>query len=156
MSQMFNNLKKNLVTLFSAVTISLTSSTCNRKHHLQGQTIRQRRGLNLGVVRFPHCRRYSSRRWWALNIVQVVCTEGERWTLQPQRTQLILRSENARATGPEALSLVLNSIPINFWTHRGKQNRTIIPSILVTLIHKLMLQLPGHFGDQNDRKKPFL
>ena len=34
--------------------------------------------------------------------------------------------------------------------------KRIIPSILVTLRYKLMLQFPGHFGDQNDRKKPFL
>ena len=32
----------------------------------------------------------------------------------------------------------------------------IIPSILVTLRYKLVLQFPGHFGDQNDRKKSFL
>lgn len=55
---------------------------------------------------------------------------------------------------PEALSLVLNSTPRNLQT-QSMESR-IIPSILVTLRYKLVLQFPGHFGDQNDRKKSFL
>ena len=80
-----------------------------------------------------------------------------KWFIQGMKTGLFCflgLTMNARAMGPGALSLVLNYTPRNIWTQTMESR--IIPSILVTLSYKLMLQFPGHSGDQNDRKKPFL
>lgn len=97
MSQIFNNLKKNSVILFSAVTIYLPDFPYfNRSHHLQVQTIDQWKRLHFGVVRSHTAEGIQAEVRWALHIIKVVCTEGEGWALWGQMTLLIY---SARALG---------------------------------------------------------
>lgn len=144
--------KKKLVILLSAVTISLTSSICNRRHHLQVQTINKWKGLNLGVVRSPTSEGIQAEVRWALNIVEVVCTEGEVWTLRPQRTLLIFRCYYARAIWCQG------RCPWYWIPHRLTSEPWKAEHQTKNFLHschsktQVMLQLPEQSGDQSDRK----
>ena len=90
---------------------------------------------------------------WAVQTVEVVCIEGEGWTLWPQRTPDSLAWQCQAAGARGAVLGAESHTPKLLHTDHGNHN---IPSILVTLRYKLMLQFSGHSSDQNDKDKPFL
>lgn len=119
------------------------------------QTIRQCKGLNLGVVRAPIAGGTQAEVRQALKIGGSGLNRG--WKLYSVRTLLILMSYvRAIAPGGEWGKRHCPWCWIPRKWPQTTESRTIIPSILVTLTYNLMLQYSGHFGYRNDRNKTLL